>query len=73
MLQSLAIMYAEHALVGKMKYVKTLISFADKKKRRSPTMYSNRMLGVVEVHVLYSESALDTCKTFTCTGNSINM
>ena len=37
-LQSLAILYVEHALARKIKYDKIISDFADKKSRRSPTM-----------------------------------
>jgi len=37
-LQSLAILYVEHALARKIKYDKSISDFADKKSRRSPTM-----------------------------------
>jgi len=47
MLQSLALLYAEHALARKIKLDKSFSNFADNSPRRSPTMYSNRLLGVV--------------------------
>jgi len=37
-LQSLAILYVEHALARKIKYDKIISDFADKKSRRSPIM-----------------------------------
>jgi len=47
MLQSLALLYAEHALARKIKYDHSFSDFADKSPRRSWTMHSNRLLGVV--------------------------
>jgi len=48
-LQNLAILYAEHVLARKIKYDKIFSDFAGKSlvDRRLPTMYSNRLLGVV--------------------------
>jgi len=47
MLQSLALLYAEYAVARKIKYDKRFSDFAEKSPRRSRTMYSNRLLGVV--------------------------
>jgi len=41
------LIYAEHALARKIKYDKIFGDFADKSSRRSQTMCSNRLLGVV--------------------------
>jgi len=46
MLQSLGILYAEHALLER-KSMTNFQRFCRQKSRRSPTMYSNRLLGVV--------------------------
>jgi len=40
MLQSLALLYAEHALARKIKYGQIFSDFAEKSHRRSRTMYS---------------------------------
>ena len=45
--QSLGILYVEYALARKIKYDKIISDFADEKSRQSPTMYSNKLLGVV--------------------------
>jgi len=49
MLQSLAILYVEYALARKIKYDKIISDFEDKSPvyRRSPTICSNRLLGVI--------------------------
>jgi len=70
MLQSLGILYAEHALLER-KSMTNFQRFCWQKSRRSPTMHSNRLIGVVRSTVLYSEPAHDTCKPCNCTGSSI--
>jgi len=45
MLQSLAVLYIEHASARKMKYDRIISDFADNKAR--PSMHSNRLLGVI--------------------------
>ena len=47
MLRSLAILFVEHVSARKLKYDKITSDFAEKRFRQSPTMHSNRLLGVV--------------------------
>jgi len=61
MLQSRAILYVENALVSKIKYDKIISELADKNACRSPTVYNNRLLGLVRSTGIFTQSALVSC------------